>query len=230
MTTVNELLEDRLHRRDGARRAVSIFVALAVHGGLAATAAFGPAWFEEEHLPIEYVPVRLVPPPPLGQSTPLVQENRPPEPAPVPEPVPEEPPVALADQELERPPVEPPPPRPEPPPPRAGSPTGHPNTTGTFGSAVTLDNPDFTYGYYVDRMVAVIREHWRRPSLGGTVEAVVSFRVHRDGRVTIVKIASSSGYSGYDLAAIRAVQSAAPLPPLPQGYKESNLGVHLIFR
>jgi len=225
VTTVNELLKERLRRRDGTRRVVSVFVALAVHGGLAATAAYAPAWFEEEQLPIEYVPVQLVPPPPLGQATPPAPKARPPEPLPAPRPPTEEPPVALPDQESQA-----SPPRPEPPAPTTGSPTGHPRTTGTLGSAVTLDNLDFTYGYYVDRMVAVIREHWRRPSLGGKVEAVVSFRVHRDGRVTGVKIAASSGYSGYDLAAVRAVQSAAPLPPLPRGYKESSLGVRLIFR
>jgi TonB family protein len=69
-----------------------------------------------------------------------------------------------------------------------------------------------------------------RPPLGSGVEAVVHFRIARDGAVEDVQLVNSSGYNSFDLAALRAVQAAAPLPPLPRSYKEGELGVNLIFR
>jgi TonB family protein len=69
-----------------------------------------------------------------------------------------------------------------------------------------------------------------RPPLGGGVEAVVHFRVSRDGRIDDLRIVTSSGYSSFDLAGLRAVQSASPLPPLPASYRRGELGVNLVIR
>lgn len=100
-----------------------------------------------------------------------------------------------------------------------------------LGAAVAgLDNPSFTYGYYLDQMLAQIQREWVRPPLGSGVEALVSFRIQRDGRVTELRIERSSGYSSFDLAGLRAIQAAAPLPPLPRGYSHPSLGVNLILK
>ena len=48
--------------------------------------------------------------------------------------------------------------------------------------------------------------------------------------VVDVRIVRSSGYNQFDLAALRAVQEAAPLPPLPRSYRQGSLGVNLIVR
>jgi TonB family protein len=96
-------------------------------------------------------------------------------------------------------------------------------------SVVGIEDPNFTYGYYVDRMVAIVRSHWSRPPLGSGVEGIVHFRIAKNGTVQEVRVVKSSGYNSFDLAALRAVQ-AAPLPPLPKSYQESSLGVNLIFR
>jgi TonB family protein len=93
-----------------------------------------------------------------------------------------------------------------------------------------LDNPDFTYGYYVDQMLALISRNWVRPPVGGGIEAWVHYRIERDGKVTGIEIIRSSGINSFDLAALRAVQSSSPLPPLPRAYRESSLGVNLIVR
>ena len=103
--------------------------------------------------------------------------------------------------------------------------------TAAFGAQVaTLDNPDFTYGYYIEQMLALIRAQWTRPPLGGGIEATVHFEVGRSGEIREVRIVQSSGYSSFDLAGLRAVQTASPLPPLPNGYKQGSLGVTLIIR
>jgi TonB family protein len=99
---------------------------------------------------------------------------------------------------------------------------------GATGSR--LDDPTFTYGYYLDQMLGLIRSQWVRPPLGGGVECVLHFRIRRDGRVEDVRIVTSSGYASFDLAARRAIESASPLPPLPRGYAGDNLGVTLVVR
>lgn len=114
---------------------------------------------------------------------------------------------------------------------RRGGPRGNPLGTTAFGSEVGgLDNPDFTYAYYLDRMLSLIDARWERPGMGSGVKAVIFFRIHRDGSMTDLRVEQSSGYNSFDLAALRAVQNAAPFPPLPRAYKHQDLGVNLIVR
>jgi periplasmic protein TonB len=114
---------------------------------------------------------------------------------------------------------------------RRGGPRGNPLGTTAFGSEVgSLDNPDFTYGYYLDRLLSLIDAQWARPAMGSGVKAVIFFRIHRDGSMTDLRVEQSSGYNSFDLAALRAVQNAVPFPPLPRAYKHEDLGVNLIVR
>lgn len=114
---------------------------------------------------------------------------------------------------------------------RRGGPRGNPLGTTAFGSEVgSLDNPDFTYGYYLDRLLSLIDAQWARPAMGSGVKAVIFFRIHRNGSMTDLRVEQSSGYNSFDLAALRAVQNAAPFPPLPRAYKHQDLGVNLIVR
>jgi protein TonB len=127
---------------------------------------------------------------------------------------------------------------PTPPPPSEGSetgprgaPTGKPQGSSAFGSQVAgLDNPDFKFGYYIDQLLSAIDSKWVRPPLGNDVQAVIGFRIQRDGSITDLEVTRSSGYNSFDLAALRAVQNASPFPPLPRAYRESSLGVNLIVR
>lgn len=114
---------------------------------------------------------------------------------------------------------------------RRGGPGGNPLGTAAFGSELAgLDNPDFTYGYYIDQLLSLIDANWVRPPLGSGVRAIISFRIERDGSLTDLRVAESSGYNSFDLAALRAVQNAAPFPPLPRAYRHGSLGVNLIVR
>jgi TonB family protein len=114
---------------------------------------------------------------------------------------------------------------------RRGSATGNPLGTSAFGSAIAgLDNPDFRFGYYLDQLLSAIDSKWVRPPMGEGVEATISFRIQRDGSLSGLQVAVSSGYNSFDLAALRAVQNAAPFPPLPRAYRNDSLGVNLIVR
>ena len=235
------------------RRKLQTFVAaVALHAFAVLAFVLAPMLSADDNEIPEYVAVQIVPAQMLGSATPTAPVPRstpPPEPEPEEEVV-EQPVETEPEPEEEAPPpqtVPDPSPRTQPVEPstprkvqtrdagemsqREGSPTGSRLGTSNFGAAVAgFDNPDFTYDYYVDSMRAQIRQQWVRPAIGGSVEAMVSFRIQKDGRVIDITISRSSGYNSFDLAAMRAVQAASPLPKLPQSFRHKSLGVNLIVR
>lgn len=247
---VRDLLNERTAPLRGRARLLTVVASIAVHVFLVVAFVFAPMLSADDDEMPEYVAVQIVPAQMLGTSTPVDPSPRPvredppaettlPEPEPEPEQQEEAPPPkpTVPDPESRRPPQQ------QAPAPRRvqaretgalqqreGSPTGNPLGTSNFGAAVGFDNPDFTYDYYVDSMLAAIRPYWARPSIGGTVEAMVSFRILKDGRAVDISIAQSSGYNSFDLAALRAVQAASPLPKLPQSFRHNSLGVTLVVR
>lgn len=130
--------------------------------------------------------------------------------------------------------LEPPPEAPAAPenaPPRPGAPTGSAVGTAAVGSSIAgLDNPDFTYDYYIAQLLSSIDRNWTRPPVGSGVRAVISFHIQRDGSIADLAVRETSGFDTFDLAALRAVQNASPFPPLPRGYRHETLGVNLIVR
>ncbi len=177
------------------------------------------------------------PAPPRVEPKPAEPEPAPPkepepEPAkPEPEPVLVEKPTktARAPEKREKAPA---PAAPAPPRQRQGSPEGSPTGTSAFGATAVagLDNPDFVYNYYIEQMVALIGANWVRPPVGKGVQATLHFRIDRRGEITELEIVTSSGHSSFDLAGLRAVRQANPLPPLPNSYRGDSLGVNLILR
>lgn len=115
---------------------------------------------------------------------------------------------------------------------KRGSSTGP--TINAAGSGVgiggaRLDQPDFQYSYYIERMILAVGVNWFKPAQVVPIEPVVRFRIERDGTIADPEIETSSGLPFVDRAALRAVLAASPLPPLPPEYAGSSLGVHLIF-
>ncbi len=149
---------------------------------------------------------------------------------------------AEADSEADPGPSRPPALRTSPPAPPPGRPAtssagaaarqGNPLGTTAFGSEIAgVDNPDFTYGYYLDRLLSLIDAPVAAPEHGRAASRPSShFRIERDGTIADLRVAESSGYNSFDLAAMRAVQNAAPFPPLPRAYRHDSLGVNLIVR
>ncbi|MEM9553264.1 MAG: energy transducer TonB [Acidobacteriota bacterium] len=192
---------------------------------------------------VDEAPPPPAPPPPA----PPVEEVPPPSDVPVlveqteaPEPEPEEPRRPDPPPPSAPPPPAPPPPAAEraaPPPPsasplarRRGSPFGNPVGTSSSATLQGVEDPNFTYGYYLDRVLAVISQNWVRPVVGGVDDALLYFRIHDDGTVSQLRVKRSSGDESFDAAALRAVESSAPLPPLPKSYDKDSLGINLIVR
>jgi protein TonB len=102
------------------------------------------------------------------------------------------------------------------------------STGGGQGSGARLDVADFCCPDYIVMMVDRIRSNWISTAETPAV-AVVKFTIQRDGTITGAEIERSSGYTTLDIAALRAVVGARQLTPLPAGYPNPSLGVHLNF-
>jgi len=250
---VDRVLERRARRAGGRPEAVSLALAALLHAGAVALVVWLPR-LAPPPPPLSFVPVTIVPAQALGvrrpASRPKAEKPVPPEPepeTPAPQPPRKDEPV-LPPEKPEKKKPEPQPPAapstgtnaagtatPQPNPDgetgRRGSPTGSPVGTSAFGSEIAgLDNPDFKFAYYIDQLLSAIDAKWVRPPLGDGVRAIISFRIERDGGLTDLQVSESSGYNSFDLAALRAVQNAAPFPPLPRAYRHDSLGVNLIVR
>jgi TonB family protein len=250
---VERVLERRRREHLGRLRGAGLAGAVLLHLAIAAAAFVVPRLGAEERQPIEFVSVRIIPAQALGTPQPPAPQPAAPqpeveetEPEPEPEPEPEEPVLPAPKPEPPRPQPTPPrstepattPSRAEPAPPsegspgsRQGSPAGSPTGTAAEGAQLAaIGDPDFTYGYYLDRVLAAIEAQWRRPPTDGArLEVALDFRIRRDGTVAELDVAETSGLSAFDLAGLRAVQAASPLPPLPAGYRKDTLAIRLLI-
>ena len=233
---IDSVLASRASAGRRGRRISGLVASLLLHAGLLGAVFLIPFIASRNAPPIEFVTVRIVPVAALGVERPA--PAREPEPSPpvpsIPKPEPAKPKSARKSDPDPAPPkaAEVRPSRPPAPRQRQGSPTGSSTGTASFGATAVagLDNPDFVYGYYIDQMLAMIGSHWVRPAVGGGIESIIHFRVARGGQITELRVVKSSGHRVFDLAGLRAVERASPLPPLPQSYREGSLGVDLVIR
>lgn len=103
------------------------------------------------------------------------------------------------------------------------------STGGGAGSGSRLDVGDFCCPDYLVLMVERIRSNWngRAEAVG---ETVVKFTITREGQVQGVEVEKSSGFTALDINAQRALLMTRSLPPLPGGFPNPTLTVHLNFQ
>lgn len=105
--------------------------------------------------------------------------------------------------------------------------------TGTGGAAgiggFKLDQADFNYPVYIERLVLIIGSNWFKPARSPTTNPVIHFQIERDGTIVNARLVVSSGLPFVDRAALRAVIASSPLPRLPAEYPWPNLGIQVVF-
>lgn len=101
-------------------------------------------------------------------------------------------------------------------------------STGGGGTGGEIDVGDFCCPEYLSTMLQLIQRNWNSQQRV-TGMTTLRFTVERDGAMTDVQLARSSGYAILDLAAQRAILSAR-LPPLPAAYPNEQLTIHLNFQ
>lgn len=97
-------------------------------------------------------------------------------------------------------------------------------------AGVATDLPNFPYPWYISQIRLMLWEAWKKRMPGGGGEGVVVFSILRNGGPTDLRMESSSGDAGFDAAALESVQAAAPFPPLPSGFEEPFLKIHLTLK
>lgn len=102
------------------------------------------------------------------------------------------------------------------------------STGGGNGLNASLEVGDFCCPDYIVLMNEKIRANWnRKQEVAGHV--IVKFTIQRDGRLVEPMIERSSGVAALDNAARRAVEVTRQLTPLPAGYTNPSLNIHLTF-
>lgn len=76
---------------------------------------------------------------------------------------------------------------------------------------------DVDFGPYMADMQRRVKRCWFPPRGEESKRVVLSWKIDSDGKVTGVKVEKSSGVKIADAAAVRAVNEAAPMRPLPVG-------------
>ncbi len=103
------------------------------------------------------------------------------------------------------------------------------STGGGAGTGGYLDVQNFCCPDYLATMLQIVQKNWNaQQQVAG--EALIKFRIQRDGRVTDIELERSSGYTALDITAQRALFMTQRLPALPAAFPESQLTVHLRFQ
>jgi periplasmic protein TonB len=118
---------------------------------------------------------------------------------------------------------------------------GHPamsysqTTTSGGETGLAFGQGDFgnRFGWYVEAVRSRVSGNWLlstiSPNLTSAPRVYVTFNIQRDGTVTDVKVAQSSGNGDVDRSALRAVIASNPLGPLPSDYSGSQVSVSCYF-
>ena len=116
-------------------------------------------------------------------------------------------------------------------PPAAREPTPRPGPEAARRTGpdlpITLEGRPFPFPWYLEELLRKVQRNWHPTT--SSLEATIHFRIDRNGRLGDVEVEKSSGNFLFDQAAIRAVQAAQPLAPLPREYSGDWLGVYLDF-
>ncbi len=105
-----------------------------------------------------------------------------------------------------------------------------PGAGGSAGiGSLKLDQADFKYPVYIERLVLIISTNWFKPAQSVQTSPVVHFQIERDGTIIDPRVVTSSGLPYVDRAALRAVMASSPLPPLPAEYGGPHLGIQVVF-
>ena len=103
------------------------------------------------------------------------------------------------------------------------------STSSGSGTGVKLDiTGDFCCPEYISLMVDRIRSGWDSRAAAPAV-VIVRYTILRDGTIRDTAVERSSGDPALDLRAQRAVVNTRQLPPLPSGYNNPSLTMHLTF-
>ncbi len=90
------------------------------------------------------------------------------------------------------------------------------------------DTKSVDFGPYMADLQRRIKRVWFPPKADRSKRVKVVFKVYKDGRVSHLKVLKSSGVAKADVAALKAVEKAAPFWDLPEG-APSDVDIEFTF-
>jgi colicin import membrane protein len=106
-------------------------------------------------------------------------------------------------------------------------------SSGAKGEVFASENAGLRNKIYYTMIWGKIKGNWILPEglIGREdgLEAVLSFKIRRDGDVEHIKFERSSGNIYFDKSVLRAIEKASPLPSLPEQHKGEYLDVGVRF-
>lgn len=113
--------------------------------------------------------------------------------------------------------------------------TYSPAASQSGGEGISIGEGDFgqRFGWYVQAVRQRISSNWLlstiSPNILSAPRVYVDFDILRDGTISNVQVAQSSGIQEVDRSAQRAVLASSPLAPLPQAYSGGKVHVEVYF-
>ncbi len=100
-------------------------------------------------------------------------------------------------------------------------------------ATVTLESEAHEYAAYLEQVKRRVEREWRYPLLaqerGLTGKLVIEFAIRQDGALARLRLATSSGISILDDAALEAIRRAAPYTALPEAMGLDRLNIVASF-
>lgn len=110
---------------------------------------------------------------------------------------------------------------------------GEAPSTGTDALTFRQDGIQFQFPAYLEGIITEIRRRWVNPSGASRLTATVDFTIQRDGSVTGIRLARSSGDFTFNTEALGAVERAGregAFGPLPAGFNGESLPIAFTFK
>lgn len=105
---------------------------------------------------------------------------------------------------------------------RFDNPTGGPNINDPH---ISFDSKGVDFGPWLNRFVAQVKRNWLIPYAAMTLRGrvVLTFHVHRDGRITDLKVVQPSNVNAFNTAAFQALVQSNPTLRLPAEYPDDKV-------
>lgn len=92
-------------------------------------------------------------------------------------------------------------------------------------AAISFDSKGVDFGPWLTRFIAQVKRNWLIPYAAMTLRGrvVVTFHVHRDGRITDLQVVKPSEVGAFNTAAFQALVQSNPTLALPPEYPEDRV-------
>lgn len=92
-------------------------------------------------------------------------------------------------------------------------------------AAISFDSKGVDFGPWLSRFVAQVKRNWLIPQAAMTMRGrvVLTFYVHRDGRITDLKVIRPSDIGSFNTAAFQALVQSNPTLRLPAEYPDDKV-------